>query len=164
MRKCNIENNTDYQQAIDCFHDYIKHHRLRLTQERRQIVRAVYELESHFNVAGVVKQVGQNGGKTSRATVYRNIEHLIRAGLIRDVRCGLPGDEQVFEHIHSDEHHDHLTCIHCGKVLEFEEEAIEVLQQHVAQKYGFKLLQHNLDLRGVCRSCQEEKAKWINND
>jgi Fur family ferric uptake transcriptional regulator len=56
-------------------------------------------------------------------------------------------------------HHDHLTCINCGKICEFENSAIEQLQEKVAKQFGFQLTSHVLELYGVCADCQKNKSK-----
>jgi Fur family transcriptional regulator, ferric uptake regulator len=149
----------DFQQAVERLRDYVRANNLRYTPEREEIVRAVFELETHFSVAHVAEIVRRQGGKTSLTTIYRNMEHLVRAGLVNEVKCGRCTDEQIYEHIHQDQHHDHLTCIRCGRVVEFAEEAIEVLQDHVAAKYGFELVRHHLDLQGVCGPCRERERR-----
>jgi Fur family transcriptional regulator, ferric uptake regulator len=147
----------DWKAAVLAFRDYAKDQGLRFTREREEIVRAVFTLEDHFSVARVAETVEAAGGTISLATVYRNMDHLQKAGLVKEVKCGLCYDEQVYEHLHEDRHHDHLTCIECGTVVEFEDEAIEVLQKHVAGKYGFELVRHHLDLQGRCAACRERK-------
>jgi len=144
----------DYQEAGALLREYVRRNGMRWTAERGEIVRAVFRLEDHFRVADVARLLRADGGKTSLTTIYRNLEHLLRAGLINEARCGRGSDEQVFEHVHVGRHHDHLTCVACGRVIEFAEEAIEVLQTHVAEKYGFRLVRHTLDLRGVCPACR----------
>ena len=146
----------DFQQAKQAFEDYIRQNGLRSTPEREEIIRAVFQLKAHFSVAQVAEVVRRGGGKTSLTTIYRNMGHLLRAGLVNEVGCGACGDGQVYEHVFRDRHHDHLRCVHCGRVVEFEEEAIEVLQKHVAEKYGFRLVRHYLDLQGVCPECDKK--------
>ena len=148
----------EFQQAIQTLKEYVRENNLRYTPEREEIVRAIFSLENHFTVARVAEIVRARGGKTSVTTIYRNMQHLVRAGLVSEVKCGPGNDEQHYEHVHHDEHHDHLTCLHCGKVVEFEDEAIEVLQRHVAEKYGFELIRHHLDLQGICRACRQREA------
>jgi Fur family ferric uptake transcriptional regulator len=143
----------DLQQAQTALRDYVRRNRMRYTAEREEIVRAVFALEDHFRVADVARVLRRRGGKASLTTIYRNLDHLLRAGLIAEARCGRCSEEQVFEHVHRDRHHDHLTCVACGKVVEFADEGIEVLQRHVAEKHGFRLIRHTLDLRGVCPTC-----------
>jgi Fur family ferric uptake transcriptional regulator len=63
-----------------------------------------------------------------------------------------------YERAWKDEHHDHLICTKCGKVVEFEYPAIDVLQEAVAGEHGFLLTDHHLELMGVCRECQARDA------
>ena len=87
------------------------------------------------------------------ATVYRVLPVLVDAGLLQmTLVSGRDGAhyERAFER----EHHDHLICTACGKVVEFEFEAIEVLQRDVAERFGFHLTGHVHELLGICESCR----------
>jgi Fur family ferric uptake transcriptional regulator len=86
----------------------------------------------------------------SRATIYRTLPLLDRCGLIQEVfRVGGRTQYEV-----KSEHHDHMLCIRCGRVIEFAEQDIEELQRAVCTRHGFKAVEHRMSIRGICRQCQ----------
>ncbi len=85
------------------------------------------------------------------ATVYRVLTQFEQAGLLR--RQHFETGKAVFE-LNQGEHHDHLVCVHCGRVEEFFDEDIEKRQKQVAKKFGFVLSDHDLSLYGTCKDCQ----------
>ena len=86
------------------------------------------------------------------ATVYRTLKLLKECGLAYERHFG--DGVSRYEVAWDDEHHDHLICIDCGKIVEFEDEGIEKLQHDVAAKHGFTLVRHRLELYGMCPDCQ----------
>jgi Fur family transcriptional regulator, ferric uptake regulator len=129
---------------------------LRMTTERQEILEAVSRMQNHFTVSDLIRQLKSNGGTAGRSTVYRAIPHLIEAKIIRRASMSCSKEEQRYEGINSLHHHDHLTCEMCGEIVEFEDKEIERLQRQVAQKYGYRLTRHFLELRGICKKCQDK--------
>jgi len=142
--------------AVEQFKNFISRTNLRMTRERESVIRAVFETPDHFTVSGLAKRLSSDNKKIARSTVYRLIPHLLEAGLIRKAPHSGEIEDQVYEPVHGRLHHDHLICEHCGQVIEFKENAIEILQKKVAEQYGYKLKKHHLELRGVCLSCQDK--------
>jgi Fur family ferric uptake transcriptional regulator len=93
----------------------------------------------------------------SVATVYRNLPLMVEAGIIRRT-VDTPDGRGAYEHVWGREHHDHLVCVRCGEVVEFHLAALEVLQEHVAREHGFALMDHRMELIGLCPRCQEEET------
>jgi Fur family transcriptional regulator, ferric uptake regulator len=126
---------------------------LRLTSARRAIVEAVLGRAGHFAIEELVADLRARGLPASKATVYRSLPLLTEAGILSSAVLG--GDERIYERAVGREHHDHLVCRGCGKVVEFEYEAIEVLQRELAGRYGFTLEGHLHQLIGRCADCQK---------
>jgi Fur family ferric uptake transcriptional regulator len=126
---------------------------LRLTSARRAIVEAVLGRAGHFAIEELVADLRARGLPASKATVYRSLPLLTEAGILSSAVLG--GDERMYERAVGREHHDHLVCRGCGKVVEFEYEAIEVLQRELATRYGFTLEGHIHQLIGRCADCQK---------
>ena len=140
---------------VERFRSFLAKRNLRLTRERLTVLNAVFEIHDHFTVADLLERLEAAGHPVGRSTAYRMMPHLVEASLIKEAGfCGY-NEEQVYEHTFGHRHHDHLICERCGQVVEFEEPAIEALQEQVAAKYGYKLRKHFLDLRGLCPGCQE---------
>jgi len=87
------------------------------------------------------------------ATVYRALPLLVDAGLIQPALVS-KSDGQRYEVAFEREHHDHLVCSGCGRVVEYQSETLEALQREIARRYGFELENHVNELRGRCKECR----------
>jgi len=134
---------------------------LKQTQQRRIIVQHFLAINAHVDADELHRRVNASGHDVGLATIYRTLNLLTEAGLIE--QQSFQDGRHVFEVAHPDRHHDHLICIQCGRVIEFEDPEIESLQSQIAQKYRMTLRSHRLDLFGVCmdeRACyQRAKAR-----
>ena len=129
---------------------------VRLTPQRQLVVRrAVAYL--HFTAEELVKDVQSLDPSVARGTVYRTLALLHDTGVVEkhDFRYGPPNYEVTF----AKAHHDHLMCIRCGEIIEFQEPRVETLQQEVVARYGYQLLSHTHKLYGLCRACQKIDPK-----
>ena len=120
---------------------------LRLTQQRMLISEVFFEeVKDHANIEELYQKVRKRNSGIGYATVYRTLKLLTDCGLATSMQS-MDGTRR-FEP--SSDHHDHLTCTACGKIMEFENEEIERLQEEIAAKFGFALTSHTMDLYGVC--------------
>ena len=124
---------------------------VRLTDQRRLVVRRAVDF-LHFTAEELVRDVRAIDPSVARGTVYRTLTLLHEAGIVEkhDFRYGAPNYEVTF----GKAHHDHLMCVKCGEIIEFQEPRIESLQQEVITRYGYQLLSHTHKLYGLCRTCQ----------
>jgi Fur family transcriptional regulator, ferric uptake regulator len=143
--------------ALARFERYLQGRELRMTGEREAIARAALARHGHFNVDELTHDVQELGVDASRATVYRTLPLLLEAGIIQPTV--LTGDRRSYEAAFGKEHHDHLICSRCARVVEFHFEAFEMLQRDVAAKYGFELTSHYHELIGVCADCRARTPK-----
>jgi Fur family ferric uptake transcriptional regulator len=90
------------------------------------------------------------------ATVYRTLKLLEKCGLVNCSNFG-DGTARYEINLHAAEHHDHMICTGCGRIVEFENDAIEAMQRQIALAHGFELTSHRMDLYGVCPRCQRRK-------
>ena len=95
--------------------------------------------------------------KISRATIYRTLELMVDSGIVGPLRIGEAGYR--YERLRAGDHHDHLICDQCGRVIEFFEPRIESLQDEVCERYGFVLLSHSHQMRGICRQCRPRVSR-----
>ncbi|MET0344235.1 MAG: transcriptional repressor [Polyangiales bacterium] len=124
-----------------------------MTDVRRAIVRAALTYPGHFEVQDLVRVLRMHGvNEASMATVYRVLPLLLETGLLQPTL--LSGERHRYEVAFEREHHDHLVCTACGKVVEFRFDAIEELQRELAKKYDFELTAHVHELLGRCGDCQ----------
>ena len=96
------------------------------------------------------------GLKISRATVYRNLDLLVECGLARKQRLGRR--RFLYEHVHAGQHHDHLVCTGCGRVVEFVSPGIAALQTEICRAHGFVPSRHTLQINGLCNRCAEAES------
>ncbi len=112
----------------------------------------------HLSAEDVYKALLEQGEDVGLATVYRVLTQFEAAGIVE--RHHFEGGHSVFE-ISQGEHHDHIVCVTCGKVMEFNDEVIEDRQHKVAEALGFTLTGHALHLYGICDrpECREKAAR-----
>jgi len=118
---------------------------VRLTEQRRLIAKVMSETEDHPNVDELHKKVNKLDSKISIATVYRTVKLFEEAGIVE--KHDFKGNKARYEQA-PEEHHDHLIDINTGEITEFVNEEIEKLQKQVAEKLGYKLIDHRLELYG----------------
>lgn len=105
---------------------------------------------NHYSAEDVFTELRDNGHDIGLATVYRVLSQFEQAGIL--VKRHFEGGQAVFE-LETGEHHDHLICLNCGKIVEFHDAKLEAEQQKIAKKHGFELEEHNMVLYGVCSDC-----------
>lgn len=142
--------------ALDSFRSFLHQRALRATDVREAIVRAAVARPGHFRVEDLVGEVQKAGLNVSAATVYRALPLLVEAGIIQPTEVS--GERRFYEAIFGREHHDHLICRECHRVVEFQFEAFEMLEREVAVKYGFSLVAHHHELIGVCPECRAART------
>ena len=126
---------------------------LRRTGQRDLILDIFLSTEEHLTADDLHWLVHKKDPSIGHTTVYRTLKLLTEAGLAREVRFG--DNKTYYEHHYNHEHHDHMICTECGKVLEFFSPQIEDLQDQMADKFGFKPTHHSLRMWGLCTECQQ---------
>lgn len=149
-------------QSEESLKQIIRGMQLKVTQQRLLILQTLLVGRPHVTAQELYEKINRQDATTGFATVYRFLKSLVDANIVTEVRMGgLPARYEVAPR----HHHDHLTCVACGKICEFENKSIENLQTKVAQRFGFILTHHVLELYGVCPDCQgsgkREAAKNI---
>ena len=118
---------------------------VRLTDQRKLIAKVMSQSEDHPDVDELHKRVNKVDSKISIATVYRTVKLFEEAGIV--AKHDFKGNKARYEEA-TQEHHDHLIDVNTGEIIEFVNEDIEKLQQKVAEKLGYKLVDHRLELYG----------------
>ena len=119
---------------------------VRLTEQRKLIAKIMSESKDHPDVDELHKRVNKLDSKISIATVYRTVKLFEEADVV--AKHDFKGNKARYEKA-PEEHHDHLIDIHTGEIIEFVNEDIEKLQKKVAEKLGYKLADHRLELYGT---------------
>jgi len=128
---------------------------LRSTDQRRLIVETFFERPNHVSIEELLAQVRSKDSKVGYATVYRTLKLLTECGVASERHFG--DGLTRYELADDSSHHDHLICVDCGAIQEFEEPAIETLQEKVAARYGYDLQTHKHEMYGVCGPCQKRQ-------
>jgi Fur family ferric uptake transcriptional regulator len=143
----------EFQKEREIFLEHIQKAGLRRTSQRDLILEMFLRTEEHLSSEDLYWLVQKQDPSVGHTTVYRTLKLLAEAGLAREVRFG--DGKTYYEHHYNHEHHDHLICTECGKIIEFFSAEIEDLQDKMAEKYGFRLTNHSLRMWGVCEDCQK---------
>ena len=119
---------------------------VKLTDQRKIIAKVMSESDDHPDVDELYKRVSKIDSKISIATVYRTVKLFEEAGII--AKHDFKGGKARYEEV-SESHHDHLIDVNTGEIIEFVDNEIEILQKKVAEKYGYNLVDHKLELYGI---------------
>jgi Fur family ferric uptake transcriptional regulator len=128
---------------------YLEEHHLKHTKQREAILDVFLAARGHITGEDLYQRVRAMHPQIGYTTVYRTMKLLCEAGLASEQN--FDGTTR-YETAH--EHHDHLVCTRCGKIIEFECELIESAQDKIARKYGFRILRHRHELYGHCQECR----------
>ena len=136
------------------FYSYLDKKGLKNTSQRKLMLDIVLEEKDHFNIDGIYQQVSKKMPNLGYATVYRTMKLFKEAGIVTS--RNFDSNETQFEIHDEEDHHDHLICTKCGKIIEFYDPMIEKIQEDIAQKFGMELKSHKMELYGICNGkCPE---------
>ncbi len=134
------------------FLNFIKQQGFKWTSEREEVLQEIFATEGHFETEDIAYRLRQKGSRISRATVYRTLPLLVKAGLIREVIHG--EKHSHYEHIHKELRHDHLICLKCGKIIEFRDASVKQIEEKVCEKNHFQPQKVLIEIFGYCQNCQ----------
>lgn len=146
----------DFTKEQEIFLEHIQKAGLRRTAQRDLIMEIFLRTEEHLTSEDLYWLVQKEDPSVGHTTVYRTLKLLTEAGLAREVRFG--DNKTYYEHHYNHEHHDHMICTECGRVIEFFSPEIEDLQDEMAEKFGFRPTHHSLRLWGVCFECRNQES------
>ena len=138
------------KEAEETFSKFLEKKELKLTSQRRIILRQALR-GGHFSADNLLNYSKKEDATISKATVYRTLALLKESHILEEQDFG--DGKKLYERAQGRKHHDHFVCIKCGKIIEFENEPIERLQDTEAKKHRFKIVYHSLKLFGFCRTC-----------
>jgi len=138
--------------AKTVFRQHLKNKGLLHSKQREQILDVFLRTERHPTIDDLYELVRRKNPKIGLATVYRAMKVICDAGLAREVDFG--DGIRRFEHKYQHQHHDHLVCLECGRVIEVLSPEIKKLQERLAKKYSFTSLRHRMQIFGICRKCK----------
>ena len=139
---------------MQVFMEYLQDRKLKLTPHRQLILDNFLENEGHRSVEDMHRAVREKDPRIGYTTVYRTMKILADCGLAREI--DLADGITRYEHLYNHAHHDHMICMQCDKSIEFYKPEIEALQEEASEQLGFKVLDHKLQIYGLCSDCREE--------
>ena len=131
---------------------YLEEHHLKNTKQRDAIVDVFLEARGHVTSDEIFQRVRDAHPNIGYTTVYRTLKLLCDAGLANERHF----DDGITRYEIEHEHHDHLVCTRCGKIIEFECAMIENTQNEIAKRYDFRVLRHRHELYGHCAECRDD--------
>ncbi len=152
--------NEDTKKEMTAFENYLKEKGLKITNQRLLVAEKIFSSHNHFTAEGLLDELKDNKDRISKATIYRILSIMVESGLLAEHDFGK--DYKYYEHIIGHEHHDHIICMQCGRIVEFMDEQIEELQRSAANKNGFSIVGHSLNLYANCLkadTCEFNKRK-----
>jgi len=142
------------------FRRALKEKGLKSTAQRDDIARVFFASTRHMSIDDLYREVRRVNPRVGYATVYRTIK-LLKDCELADERHFEDGQTRYENAESEEEHHDHLICESCGKIVEFADDKLESLQEEIAAGLGFVLARHRMELYGVCRDCREGAGRVV---
>ena len=131
------------------FDEFIGQKHLRRTAQRDAIMQAAFSTKEHFTADGLLEMARKIDSSVSRATVYRTLPLLVQSGVLREMDFGK--DYRFYDPNFVDRpNHNHLICLDCNKIVEFEDRHMEVLEDCITTRLGFSAIEKNLRIEGKC--------------
>jgi len=131
----------------DQLEQYLYENGLRMTRQRQLIAEAFFSTRGHPNIDELYESIRKEDPSVGQATVYRTLKLLVDSGLASQSRFG---DGTTRYESARREHHDHLICTDCGKIVEFRNDTIEQLQDRTARELGFEMTDHEMVIHARC--------------
>lgn len=129
----------------------LRHHGYKVTPQRRIVINEILNTHEHLTPAAIYDRVEKEHPGIGLVTIYRTLEILEDLGLICETHSGHSCRSYLMRQ--SNQHHHHLICSDCGKVVDFGDCGLEELENRLAEKSGFKINSHLLEFSGQCREC-----------
>jgi Fur family ferric uptake transcriptional regulator len=144
------KNRVDTDRQMELFHSRLKDRGLKSTGQRDDIARVFFGIGKHISAESLYAEVKKINPHVGYATIYRTLRLLKECELVSERHFD---DGQARYEVVSDKHHDHFICERCGKIIEFENEGLERLQETVARELKAVLTRHKMELYGICAEC-----------
>lgn len=128
---------------------------LKYSKKRAAIIEYFIKADRHYTVEQLYNEIKEIVPNIGYSTIYRTLRLLVDCGMARTHHFG--ETDTRFELVHKEQHHDHLVCEKCGRIIEFTNNGIEKFQNAVAKKHNFLVKNRELQIFGVCKRCQQRK-------
>lgn len=150
------EKTIEYAELLENFKQLLKKNNLKFTIQREVILETLYECDEHLTPESLHQLIQKKYPdlKTGIATVYRTLALLEESNMVTSLSFGAQGKKYE---LGAKEHHDHFICTECGSITEFVDEQIEERQHKIADELNFKMLDHSMQIYGICSDCQAKQ-------
>jgi Fur family ferric uptake transcriptional regulator len=145
------------QSPEDKFREYLasRPRPQRYTEQQRELVRYIFSQHNHFDADQLIEATQREGFQASRATVYRTLNKLVDAGMLRRLEVG---SRTFYEHDYGYPQHEHLYCVQCNQMIEFQHPAIDTVIEEICREHNFLRNGHSLIVRGLCADCNRARV------
>jgi len=145
----------EYSELLENFKTLLKKNNLKFTIQREVILETLYNSDEHLTPEALHQLIQKKHPtlKTGIATVYRTLSLLEDSNVVTSLSFGAQGKKYE---LGAKEHHDHLICTECGDITEFVDEEIEKRQHDITNELGFKMVDHSMQIYGICAKCQQQ--------
>lgn len=139
--------------GVERFREYLRECNHPVTPQRLRVAEILFGTHRHISADEILERLREEGSPVGKATVYRTLDLMLKAGLIREHDF----DEgfKRYEPRPTRPHHEHLVCTRCGKVIEFEAEEIGRIEREVAALHDFRPSHHRMEIYGLCEECHD---------
>lgn len=141
------------------FEKLFKEEKIDRFDDRFKVLEAFLQKEEHVSAAELTVALNDQKISLSPEFVEDTLELMCRFGFAQKNR--FENGIARYEHRHLGQHHDHMICTKCGKILEFENDSLERLQSQIASEYGFHMLQHRMEIYGICSDCMKTRESQM---
>jgi Fur family ferric uptake transcriptional regulator len=140
--------------ALESFVDYLRERGFSCTPQRRAVLEEILASPGHFDAEELAARMRRRNAAVSRATVYRTVGHLCKAGVVRKIDADQA--HALYECTTGIGHHEHMICRRCGRIAEFQDPELEKRIDDIAERNGFHMTRHTVQLFGLCGRCHEQ--------
>jgi len=148
-----VKTSTQTQPFIRLFGRYLRDQGLPVTQQREAVAEVVFGASEHLSVDDIEQQLRRAGYRIGKATIYRTLDLLVRSQLVAEHDFG-EGFKRYEHRLSRQPDHEHLICLECGTVLEFESPEIRQVEARVMSEFGFAPSRHKVEIYGLCGACR----------
>jgi Fur family ferric uptake transcriptional regulator len=148
-----------HAQEKEQFRKLFKQENIDQFEDRFKILEIFLTTERHMTVDEVAQLLTQHGQTYSPTFIIETLKMMCDYGFAQKNR--FENGEIRYEHHHPCHHHDHMICTKCGQIIEFENDQLERLQAKIASNYNFHMLQHKMEIYGICGNCMQMQARMM---
>ena len=149
------ERTIEYDKLLADFKTLLKEQGLKFTNQREKILETLYYSQEHLTPEALHQLIKEKEPNlnTGIATIYRTLSMLEDHNIVSSLSFGAQGKKYE---LGAKDHHDHMICTKCHQITEFVDEVIEEQQHKIADKFGFKMQDHSMQIYGICSECQKK--------